>query len=85
MPYSFTVNCAGLCAALAIAFVMFALPFALRADSIDMGYVASGKVLVGDDSNLDDEKPTHFVSTSDYFIDVYEVNMGKASKSTHVR
>jgi formylglycine-generating enzyme required for sulfatase activity len=75
MPYSFTVNCAGLCAALAIAFVMFALPFALRADSIDMVYVASGKVLVGDDSNLDDEKPTHFVSTSDYFIDVYEVNI----------
>ena len=45
------------------------------ADSIEMVFINSGTVLVGDDSNLPDEKPAHFVSTSEYFIDVYEVHI----------
>ena len=40
-----------------------------------MAYVPYGKVLIGDDSNLDDERPSHHVSTSDYFIDVHEVTI----------
>ncbi len=45
------------------------------ADSIEMVFINAGTVLVGDDSNLQDEKPSHYVSTSEYFSDVYEVHI----------
>ena len=45
------------------------------ADSIEMVFINAGTVLVGDDSNLQDEKPSHSVSTSEYFSDVYEVHI----------
>ncbi|MDC0156656.1 formylglycine-generating enzyme family protein [Verrucomicrobia bacterium] len=54
------------------------LPWTLSlsfADSIDMVFITSGSVLMGDDSILDDEKPAHFASTGEYFIDVYEVHI----------
>jgi sulfatase modifying factor 1 len=48
---------------------------ALVADSIEMVFINAGTVLVGDDSTLQDEQPSHSVSTSEYFIDVYEVHI----------
>ena len=45
------------------------------ADSIEMVFINAGTVLVGDDSTLQDEQPSHSVSTSEYFIDVYEVHI----------
>ena len=48
---------------------------ALVGDSIEMVFINAGTVLVGDDSILLDEKPSHYVSTSEYFIDVYEVHI----------
>ena len=75
MPCSSTVKSGVFCSASAslLVWLVFLLP--LRADSIKMVYVPFGKVLIGDDSNLDDERPSHYVSTSDYFIDVHEVTI----------
>ena len=49
------------------------LPWTLSlsfADSIDMVFITNGSVLRGDDSITHDEKPAHFVSTGEYFMDV---------------
>jgi formylglycine-generating enzyme required for sulfatase activity len=75
MPSSFIIIRAGLNTVIALVCASFVCPCSLNADSIEMVYVGSGTSLVGDDSHLDDEKPTHYVVTSDYFIDVYEVNI----------
>ena len=60
--------------------VFFTYPSFSRADSIDMAYIPEGAVLMGDDYNLHDEKPARNVTTSDYFIDVYEVNIWQWEK-----
>ena len=45
------------------------------ADSIKMAFVPTGTVLMGSDSNQLDEKPAHYVSLTEYFVDVYEVHI----------
>lgn len=60
--------------------VFFTYPSFSRADSISMAYIPEGAVLMGDDYNLHDEKPAHQVTTSDYFIDVHEVNIWQWEK-----
>ena len=45
------------------------------ADSIKMAFVPTGTVLMGSDSNQPDEKPAHYVSLTEYFVDVYEVHI----------
>ena len=77
MPSSFLVFRTALRPILPFLRVLVLLPWMLSpsfADSIDMVFITSGSVLMGDDSILDDEKPAHFASTGEYFIDVYEVH-----------
>ena len=73
MAYSFISNCISYYSALVLVIVI--LPFGLRGDSIDMVHIKSGSAFIGDDSHLDDERPSHRVVTSDFFIDVYEVSI----------
>ena len=78
MPSSFPVVRTSFRSILSFIRVLVLLPWTLGisfADSIDMVFIKSGSVLMGDDSILHDEKPAHFTSTGEYFIDVYEVHI----------
>ena len=75
MPFDFQISFKLLNAVFSILLVWLVMPCRLIADSIEMVFIPSGTALIGDDSNLNDERPSRFVSTSEYFIDVFEVTV----------
>lgn len=52
----------------------------LSADSISMRFIPLGSYWMGDDSNLDDEQPKHFVGISELFVDTCEISVEQWDK-----
>ncbi len=74
MPSSFPNVCSALSTILSVFACTLGCSIA-SADSIKMAFVPTGTVLMGSESNQPDEKPSHYVSLTEYFVDVYEVHI----------
>ena len=74
MPSSFLSSDLASKTALILSTVLVS-PCFIFGDSIEMMFIGEGSFLMGDDTNLKDEKPAHYVSTSDFYVDVYEVHI----------